>query len=114
MPLTTPPSTPLPPTECWAQASSGPLSFFGKAPTVTQPGPYTTVFAASDRAMGGYTAMARPTTYPVGVLNLLAAAQGADLNDLRAAVENLRVFTESVAKQHVALITDLKSLGLIG
>ncbi len=114
MPLTGPPGTSLPPAECWAQASLGPLSFFGKTPAVTQPGTYSMAFAVPDRALGSYTAAAKTTAYPGGVLNLLAAASVTELNDLRVAYENLRLFAESVAKQHVALITDLKSLGLIG
>lgn len=114
MPLTHPPTTPDTPAEWWAQASQGPLSFFGKTPTVTQPGAYSMGFATWDRALGPYTAAAKTTAYPGGVLNLLAAASVTELNDLRVAYENLRLFAEAVAKQHVALITDLKSLGLIG
>ena len=41
-------------------------------------------------------------------------AQAADLNNLRSAYENLRIFSENTAQVLNALINDLRSMGLLG
>lgn len=101
------------PIAAWETSGTAP-PFFGSAPVTSQPVSYTAGYATTNRAMGSYTPNAQGTAYVVGVLNLLAAAQGADVNTLRVAYENLRVFCESMAQQHNALIQDLKAYGMIG
>lgn len=91
---------------------AGPLGFFGATP-ITQPGVYSWGYATSNRALASYTTNSQSGAYLGGLLDLLQAARLSDLNTLRVAVENLRVFTESVAQQHNAMALDMKALGLI-
>ena len=74
---------------------------------------YTWTYATQAKVFPAYTPNPQGTAYVVGVLNLLAAAQGTDVNALRIAVENLRVFTENLAQQHNAISIALRSAGLI-
>lgn len=76
-------------------------------------GPYTNTYGTSTRSLGSYTSNAQSTPYTAGVLNLLAAATAVDVNTLRVAYENLRVFAENAVQQHNALVADLKTLGLL-
>ena len=97
-----------------AQLTAGPLAFFGKSPAITQPGTYTAGYTTASRTLGSYTAASRSSAYTAIPVALLDAATGVDLNDLRAAYENLRLITESVVGHHNAVVADLKALGLIG
>lgn len=111
MPLFNPPPSAAP---TWEQMTAGPLAFYGKTPSVAQPGAYTAGYATASKAVGSYAAADRSAAYTEVPLALLNAARSADLNDLRVAVENLRLFTESVAQNHNATVADLKALGLFG
>lgn len=66
------------------------------------------------RTMGSYTSDPKGSAYTGGLLDLLQAARLSDLNSVRVALENLRVFSENVAQDHNQLIADLKLCGLIG
>lgn len=103
MPLYGPPSATL----------SGPtLGFFG-APPVPQPTGYTAGWVTSSRALASYAPDTQSSAFSGGLLDLLQAARLSDLNKVRVAYENLRVFTESAVQQHNQLVADLRSLGLI-
>ncbi len=65
------------------------------------------------RATPAYTATPVPGPFVGGLLDLLSAARLADLNTLRAAVENNRVFAEETRKQLNALVADMTAAGLI-
>lgn len=120
MPLYPPPagSTPtetVPMSVLDNSGTAGGVAFFGKTPVTTvRPGPFVQNYTAQDWTLPAYTPAVRSTAYPSGVLNLLAAATASDLNNLRVAYENLRVFTEALAKHHNALLADMKQLGLVG
>ncbi len=92
---------------------SGPLGFFGATP-INQPGTYSAGWNSADRAAPSYTAQPLSTPFTGGLLDLLQAARLADLNTVRLATENNRVFAEATRKQLNALIDDLRALGLIG
>jgi hypothetical protein len=74
---------------------------------------YSWTYTASAKTFPAYTPIPVSTAYAGGLLDLLSAARLADLNALRAAVENLRVFTENLAKQHNQISLDLAAAGLI-
>ncbi len=103
----------IPPPTPSAPDLSGPLGFFGASPT-TRPVTYVNNYTPWNRTEAAYTANSQSTAYTGGLLDLLQAARLSDLNQLRVAVENLRVFSESAVQQHNALVNDLKTLGLIG
>lgn len=92
---------------------SGPLGFFGAAP-IDQPGSYTAGWSTADRTTPAYTATPVSTPFAGGLLDLLQAARLTDLNAVRVATENNRVFSEATRKQLNALVDDLRALGLIG
>jgi|SRR6187549_1458877 len=69
--------------------------------------------APAARPLPAYTPNTQSTAYVGGLLNLLDAGRVADLNALRVAVENQRVYTEAVAQNVNALRADLTALGLI-
>lgn len=77
------------------------------------PSGYAWGYTASSKVLPPYSALTVPTAFTGGLLDLLQAARLADLNSLRLAVENLRVFTEALAQQHNAISLDLKAMGLI-
>ena len=91
------------------------LGFWNALP-VARPGPYTQGYAASSKTLAVYTPVVEGGTFS-GIATGQAGvpyAQVADLNNLRAAYENLRQFTESVAQVLNALLNDLRSTGLTG
>lgn len=92
---------------------TGPLGFFGATPT-NQPGSYSAGWSSASRSAAAYTPQTLGTPFVGGLLDLLSAARLADLNTVRNAVENNRVFAEETRKQLNALIDDLKTLGLVG
>lgn len=92
---------------------SGPLGFFGATP-ISQPGTYSAGWSTADRTAPAYTAQPVNTPFTGGLLDLLQAARLTDLNTVRLATENNRVFAEATRKQLNALIDDLRALGLIG
>ncbi len=106
MPLTNPPDTHT------HTNLSGPISFFAATPQ-TQPTGYSWTYNTSALTLPAYTPNVQSSAYLGGLLDLLQAARLSDLNTLRVAVENLRVFSENVAKQHNHLCQDLVAYGLI-
>lgn len=92
---------------------AGPIGFYGATP-VSQPGPYTTSYPTMTYAMSAYSANTQTSAYTGGLLDLLQAARLGDLNTLRVAVENLRTLAESSAQNHLRLVADLKTMGLLG
>lgn len=74
---------------------------------------YTWGYNAESKALGPYTPNVQSVAYAGGLLDLLQAARLSDLNSARAAYENLRVFTENLAKQHNQLCRDLINAGII-
>ena len=97
--------------------SDDPEAGFWNAPPVARPGPYTQVYAVSTKTLAAYT----PIVETARVLRDrhrpgrdCPTPRSSDLNNLRAAYENLRQFTENVAQVLNALINDLRSTGLTG
>jgi hypothetical protein len=91
------------------------LSFWS-APPVTRPGPYTQGYSLSSKTLASYTPIVETTAFS-GLATGQAGqpyAQVADLNNLRAAYENLRQFTENAVQVLNALINDHRSTGLSG
>lgn len=84
-----------------------------KHPKMTAQGSYTLV-GSGDRSLAAYTANAQGTPYTGGPADLTGAAKVDDLNALRVAVENQRVYTEDLAGLLIAAVTDLRNLGLLG
>lgn len=76
-------------------------------------GPYTAGYSSTNRALPSYTANVENTTFSGGLLDLLQAARLTDLNAVRVALENLRVFSEAAAQNHNALVADLKAMGIL-
>jgi hypothetical protein len=96
-------------------ASSQKLGFWGATP-VARGGHYTQTYATSTRTLSAYTPIVESTAFP-GINSAQAGtpyAQVNDLNNLRAAYENLRQFAENVAQVLNALIDDLQAAGLAG
>lgn len=89
------------------------IGFYGVAPVARSMG-YTSTYGSLTKTMNNYTPNVQSSAYLGGLLDLLQAARLSDLNTLRVAVENQRTFTENVAQDLNQLISDLKSLGLIG
>jgi hypothetical protein len=91
------------------------LGFWDATP-VARPGSYVQTYSTSTRTLGSYTPVAASTAY-AGLASGQAGtpyAQANDLNSLRAAYENLRVFAENTAQVLNALVNDLKAMGLLG
>jgi hypothetical protein len=101
-----------PPTSGTGGSFPGPLGFFGAAP-VAQPTGYTWAYTTENHALPAYIPNVQSSPFVGGLLDLLQAARLADLNAVRVALENDRVFTERLAQQHNQLCTDLKAMGLI-
>ncbi len=74
---------------------------------------YGMVWTPEQRTTPSYTATPVPGPFSGGLLDLLQAAKLTDLNTLRTAVENNRVFGEDTRKQLNALIADLMSRGML-
>ena len=74
---------------------------------------YSWVYNSAGKTLPAYTPNTQASAYTGGLLDLLQAARLSDLNTLRVAVENLRVFTENLAKQHNQISRDLAAAGLI-
>lgn len=84
-----------------------------KQPLMAPTGSYTTTGTA-DRALATYVADPETAAYTGGPADLAAAAKVADLNALRVAYENLRVAHEDLRGMVVGVVTDLKTLNLLG
>lgn len=90
------------------------VGFFGVTPT-TRPAAYTQSYATADHTLAAYTPDAESSAY-TGQNNAQPGAvyaTVADLNALRTAYENLRVFSEDLAQLVNAAVDDLQALGLL-
>lgn len=92
---------------------SSAVGFYGVGP-VARPTGYVNTYSTATKALGGYSTNTQSSAYSGGLLDLLQAAKLTDVNTLRTAYENLRVFAENMAQQHNQLIADLKATGIIG
>lgn len=91
------------------------LSFYGATPIV-RPSAFTQTYSTSDKTLSAYVADGEGSSYS-GIDNTQVGsvyATVADLNQLRVAYENLRVFTEDIAALLNSVVDDLQSLGLVG
>ena len=96
-------------------SSSQMLGFWGASPVV-QPSAYTQVYTTSTKTLAAYTPVVESTAF-TGIASGQSGsvyAQVNDLNNLRAAYENLRSLGENVAQVLNALLNDLRSTGLLG
>jgi hypothetical protein len=96
-------------------ATTQKLGFWNAAP-VARPGSYALNYTTNTRTLAAYTSAPASTAYS-GLSSGQAGspyAQAADLNSLRVAYENLRVFSENTTQLLNALVNDLKSMGLLG
>lgn len=96
-----------------ANGSAGMLSFFGATPVV-RAAALTQTYSTADRTLSAYTPDDESAAY-TGIDNAQAGtvyARLSDLNALRAAYENLRVFCEDVAQFLNALVDDQQAYGL--
>lgn len=89
------------------------VGFYGVGP-VARPTGYVNTFSTANKTLAAYSANTQSGAYTGGLLDLLQAARLSDVNTLRVAYENLRVFAENAVTQHNQLVADLKSMGLIG
>ncbi|MDR3621602.1 MAG: hypothetical protein P4L85_19785 [Paludisphaera borealis] len=95
-------------------ATTQKLGFWNATPIV-RPGTYVQSYATNTRTLGAYTSTPASTAY-TGVASGQTGtpyAQAADLNSLRAAYENLRVFSENTTQLLNALVNDLRAMGLL-
>jgi hypothetical protein len=74
---------------------------------------YAWTYSSKAKTLPAYTSTPLNSAFTGGLLDLLQAARLSDLNTTRAAYENLRVFTESLANQHNQLCADLVAAGII-
>ncbi|MDG3005495.1 hypothetical protein [Paludisphaera mucosa] len=96
-------------------AAAQKLGFWNATPIV-RPGSYSQAYSASSRTLPAYTPAVASNSF-AGIASGQGGAtyaQAADLNSLRSAYENLRVFSESSTQLLNALINDLKAMGLLG
>lgn len=94
---------------------SGPkLGFFGVAP-VPRPSAYTQVYNTADKTLSEYIQDSKPLPF-TGLDNQQpnqVYAQLDDLNALRIAYENLRLFAEDAVQVLNSLIDDLQNMGVL-
>jgi len=96
-----------------ANGSAGAIGFFGATPVV-RAAALTQTHSTADRTLSAYTADNESVAY-TGIDNLQAGTiygQVADVNALRVAYENLRVFAEDLAAFVNALVDDMQGYGL--
>lgn len=89
------------------------VGFFGVTP-VARPSALTQTYSTADRTLSSYTSDPESSGY-LGIATGNPAtvyAQVSDLNLLRTAYENLRVFAEDLAQFVNALVDDLQAYGL--
>ena len=88
------------------------IGFYGAA-GVARPGTYN-LTGSADRTLGAYASDAESAAYAGVPAALADAATRDELNQLRAAYENLRTYVEDLGGVAIATATDLKTLGLVG
>jgi hypothetical protein len=101
-----------PPSTSGASTPVGVMGLLATTPSAVTTG-YTWTYAAQAKAFPAYTSNPQGAAYAGGLLDLLQAARLTDLNAVRVAMENLRVFTENLAQQHNAISIALRDAGLI-
>lgn len=74
---------------------------------------FSWTYNTQDKSFPAYTPNVQSTAYTGGLLDLTQALRLPDGNNLRVAVENLRAFTEALAKQHNAMSAALVAAGVI-
>jgi hypothetical protein len=74
---------------------------------------YSWTYNTAAKAFPAYTPNVQSSAYVGNLLDLTQALRLTDGNALRVALENLRVFTENLAKQHNQVSLDLAAAGLI-
>lgn len=89
------------------------IGFYGQTPTGQAP-PYSTTGEAADRTLAAYASTPAAAPYTATPATLGDAATLADLNTLRAAYEAQRAASADLRALVVALVTDLRTLGLVG
>lgn len=97
-----------------ATTSSQKLAFWGATP-IARPGTYSAGYATSTRSLSGYTPAVQSSSYS-GLASGQAGspyAATSDLNALRTAYENLRLFVENLAQRQNGVVNDLKTIGLL-
>lgn len=87
------------------------IAFFSRFDPTTHT-PITQTYATTTRTIGPYTSDSEATAYTGGLVLLVDAARVTDLNELRVAYENLRVFVENIAGVVNSIIDDLQTAGL--
>ena len=88
------------------------IGFYGAA-GVARPGTYN-LTGTPARTLGAYASDAESAAYAGVPAALADAATRDELNQLRAAYENLRTYVEDLGGVAIATATDLKTLGLVG
>lgn len=90
----------------------GSMGLIAQAPAAAPAG-FSWTYNTQSKALPAYTPVVMNTAFTGGLLDLLQAARLSDLNALRLAVENLRVFAEALTHQHNAISIALRDAGLI-
>jgi hypothetical protein len=88
---------------------------FWSATPIARPSPYTQVYTTNTKTLAAYSPIVESTVF-TGINNTQSGspyAQVSDLNNLRGAYENLRLFSENLGQVLNALINDLRAEGLI-
>lgn len=96
-----------------AIAHTGTLVGFYSTTPVARPGTYN-LTGSADRTLGAYASDPESSAYTGTPADAASTAKLADLNALRTAYENLRVYVEDLAGLTIGTATDLKTLGLFG
>lgn len=104
MPLTNPPA-----------GSGTPMGNLGIVATspANASASFTWIYGTTNKTLPAYVANSQNSAFTGGLLDLLQAARLSDLNNMRIALENLRVFTESIAQHHNAVSIALRDAGII-
>lgn len=101
-----------PPAPVSSATPVGTMGLLATTPSAVTTG-YAWTYSTVGKTLPAYTSNVQGTPYAGGLLDLLQAARLTDLNAVRVALENLRVFTESLAAQHNAVNASLLAAGLI-
>lgn len=96
-------------------ATTQKIGFWNAAPVV-RPSAYTQTYSTADKTLGAYTADDESAAY-TGIDNAQAGtvyATVANLNALRTAYENLRLFCEDAVKMLNSVVDDGQAIGIWG
>jgi len=96
-------------------ATTQKIGLWGAAPVV-RPSAYTQTYSTADKTLGAYTADVESAAY-TGIDNAQAGtvyATVADLNALRTAYENHRLFCEDAVKMLNSVVDDGQAIGIWG